>query len=59
MNASMRVRSKKVLRALTAGIPFAILAASSFFPIKPAVSQVLVGLALIWFQVSLMLGVWS
>ena len=42
--------------ALTFAIPISILVSSAIFPLQPFVRQALIGILFIWFQISLMLG---
>ncbi len=54
---SGRRKSKlKKLNLLSLGIPLLIFIASAFLPLKPLVQQALVGLTLIWFQVTAILS---
>jgi len=41
------------------GIPTLVLISSAFLPLQPFVRQAMIGILLIWFQVSLMLGKFS
>lgn len=50
--------SKTAVRAFTICIPAALLIGASSFNLLPVTRQLLVGVMLIWFHVSLMLGVW-
>jgi hypothetical protein len=51
-----KLEKKKVLRWLVIGLPLAAIIGAGFLPLQPIVLQALIGIMLIWFQVSLMLG---
>jgi hypothetical protein len=37
-------------------VPISIFASSAFLPLRPFVRQAMIGILLIWFQITLMLG---
>ena len=41
------------------GIPTLVLISSAFLPLQPFVRQAMIGILLIWFQISLMFGKFS
>lgn len=59
MQNNNKIKSKKAARIFSVALPAAALAASAFLPLRPLILQLLVGVALVWFQFSLMLGIWS
>ena len=55
-------RKDKLQRMLTwciVGLPLVAAMVASFLPLRPAFHQALVGIVLIWFQVSLMFGAFA
>ncbi len=47
---------KKLLRWIAVVLPLIATIVAGFLPLKPIVLQALIGIMLIWFQVSIMLG---
>jgi hypothetical protein len=53
-----KLRFRRIWRfALVYSIPVSILVSSVFFPLQPFVVQAMIGILLIWFNVSLMFGI--
>jgi len=54
---SRKTRLKHISRYVWAfAVPASILASSAFLQLQPFVRQAMIGILLIWFQISLMLG---
>ncbi len=51
--------SKKAARIIAAGLPIIAISVAAFLPLPTVLEQLFIGVALVWFQVSLMVGVWS
>jgi hypothetical protein len=50
---------KEILKWVVVGLPAAATVVSAFLPLRPIVQQGLICVMLVWFQISLMLGVFS
>ena len=53
------IEKKKEIQWLIIGLPLLALCGSAFLPLKPIVSQALIGVLFIWFQVTILLGFFS
>lgn len=55
----MIVKIQKLLQGLnyiSLGVPIGVLFVSAVFPLRPIVSQAMIGILLVWFGVEVMLG---
>lgn len=50
---------KRLMLVLSLGTPAAVAIVATLLPLKEIVRQSMIGIILIWFQVSLMLGVFT
>lgn len=54
-----KLNNKKYLRWLVLGLPLGAVLGVAFLPLKPVVMQGMICIVLVWFQMSLLLGVFS
>lgn len=56
MSGKTAVSMRRIGKWALAGLPIPIVVVASFFPLGHLFQQALIGFVLIWFQLSLMLG---
>lgn len=54
-----KLNNKKLLRWLVLGLPLGTVLGAAFLPLQPVVMQGLILVVLVWFQMSLLLGIFS
>jgi hypothetical protein len=59
MSCDNKDKVSRIIRWGIVGLPLTAAIAASFFPLRVIYQQALIGIVLIWFQFSLMLGVFT